>query len=72
MINLKYTLTNSTPITLTLCDLTGRVLNHITEKSSQSPGNYQIAFNAESLQKGVYLIIMKTSSKTIIRKVVKN
>ena len=72
MINLKYTLANSTPISLTLCDLTGRVLNHITEKSSQSPGNYQIAFNAESLQKGVYLIIMKTSSKTIIRKVVKN
>ena len=72
ILNLKYSLTNSTPLSLTLCDLTGRILKHITENSSQSPGNYQITFNAESLQKGVYLIVMKTSTNTLIRKVVKN
>jgi len=72
VLNLKYTLTNSSPLSLTLCDLTGRVIKQIDEKSLLSPGNYQSTINLESLQKGIYLIVMKTSSKTIIRKVVKN
>jgi hypothetical protein len=72
VLNLKYTLTNSSPLSLTLCDLTGRVINHITENSLQSPGNYQTTINLESLQSGIYLVVMKTSTNTIIRKVVKN
>jgi hypothetical protein len=59
-------------VSLNLCDLTGRVIKQIDEKSLLSPGNYQSTINLESLQKGIYLIVMKTSSKTIIRKVVKN
>ena len=69
---LKYTLTVPTPVSLELCDLTGRVIKQIDEKSLRSPGNYQSTINLESLQKGIYLIVMKTSSKTLIRKVVKN
>ena len=72
VLNLKYTLTNASPVSLTLCDLTGRVINHIVEKSLQLPGNYQTTINLESLQNGVYLIVMKTPGKNIIRKVVKN
>ena len=69
---LKYTLTNSSPVLLNLCDLTGRLIKQLDEKSLLSPGNYQSTINLESLQKGIYLIVMKTSTKTIIRKVVKN
>jgi len=71
ILNVNYTLTSSTPLSLTLCDLTGRCIKTLVENSLQSPGDYQISPNFQSLQKGVYLIVMKTSGKTIIRKVVK-
>ena len=72
VLNLNYSLTNATPLSLTLCDLTGRIINQIVENSMQSPGYYQTTLNIPSLQNGIYLIVMKTNSKTIIRKVVKN
>ena len=72
VLNLHYILTNSSPLSLTLCDLTGRSIRRIVEMALQFPGNYHTSINLQSLQKGVYLIVMKTSGKTIIRKVVKN
>jgi hypothetical protein len=69
---LKYTLTSSSPVSLKLCDLTGQVIKQLDEKSLLSPCNYQSTINLKSLQKGIYLIVIKTSSKIIIRKVVKN
>jgi hypothetical protein len=72
LLNLKYTLTTSTPLSLSLCDLTGRIINRIAETSMQTAGKYQTSINLQSLQNGIYLIVMKTGSQTIIRKVVKN
>jgi hypothetical protein len=72
VLNLHYTLTETSPLSLTLCDLTGRTISRIVEMATQSPGDYRKTIHLESLQKGLYLIVMKTHGKTIIRKVVKN
>ena len=72
VLNLHFTLTESSPLSLTLCDLTGRTINRVVEMAIQSPGDYRKTIILQSLQKGVYLIVMKTKGNTIIRKVVKN
>ena len=72
ILNLDYTLTKASPLSITLCDLTGRVLNLLAEKTNASPGSYHLTLNLQSLKSGIYLIMMKTQEKTIIRKVVKN
>jgi hypothetical protein len=72
MLNVNYTVTNASAISLTLCDLMGRDINQLVEKATQSPGNYQLTLNLQSLKSGIYLLVMKTQEKTIIRKVVKN
>ena len=72
VLNLHYTLTESSPLSLSLCDLTGRTISRIVETAMQSPGDYRKTIHLQALQKGVYLIVMKTQGKTTIRKVVKN
>lgn len=72
VLNLHYTLTESSPLSLTLCDLTGRTISRIVEMVMQSPGDYRKTIHLQSLQKGIYLIVLKTKGNTIIRKVVKN
>jgi hypothetical protein len=65
-------LTNASPLSISMCDLTGRCINQIVEKAIEVPGNYHLIIDLQSLQTGIYLIVMKTQEKTIIRKVVKN
>lgn len=61
----------SNPIraSISLFDLTGKIVNHFGEKSFQS-GENQFNFSVGSLHSGVYMLNIKTEGGTITQKVV--
>jgi hypothetical protein len=55
-----------------ICDITGRCLKQLVNETQQLPATYQINAGLGALQNGVYLLILKTKDKSIIKRVVKN
>ncbi|NWJ52325.1 MAG: T9SS type A sorting domain-containing protein [Bacteroidetes bacterium] len=71
-LNISYTLRSATPVSLMVSDITGRCLKQLVYEAQQQPATYQIDAGLGSLQNGVYLLILKTKDKSIIKRVVKN
>ncbi len=54
-------------VKLVVYDVLGRVVS-ILVNQSQSPGNYEVAFNAEKLSAGIYLYVLEYGGKRISKK----
>jgi len=68
-LNIKYTLDRRGEVELSLCDLRGRYLNILANKT-QNAGFYSITMPADGLTSGTYLIVLKHQDRREIRKVI--
>jgi len=56
---IKFTLTQSTNVAIIIYDVTGRIVNHLTN-SVYSEGTHQVTFDASNLPSGTYFYTLKT------------
>jgi len=68
MTNMNYALVNDGNVSITVYDITGRVVQVLVNEY-QTAGNYQIAWNAVNSPSGLYLIRMESSSFVEVQKV---
>ncbi len=68
-LNIKYALDRTSEVELSVCDLRGRFLSSITNKT-QNSGLHTVIMPAEGLTTGTYLIVMKHEGRREIGKVV--
>jgi hypothetical protein len=71
-LSISYTIRVASPVSLMVCDITSRCLKQLVNEAQQLPATYQINAGLGALQNGVYLLMLKTKDKSIIRRVVKN
>ena len=60
-INIKYALKATTDITIQIADMTGRIINTITE-NGQSEGEHITAVNTSNLSSGNYIFLIRTEN----------
>ena len=68
-VNIRYTLPQSTKVTLSVYDVAGRLARTLVN-STQKPGSYQQSFNTANLSQGVYFVRLHTGDKSIVEKVI--
>ena len=71
-LNISYTLRSSSPVSMSICDITGRCIQQLVNNPLQMPSTYQIDAALGTLQNGIYLLILKTKERSIIRRIVKS
>jgi len=57
-------------LTLDLYDATGKKVMNILPNTSLSPGKYQKSVTISHLNKGLYILTMKTQDKVMIEKII--
>lgn len=63
---ISFSLPDRDEITLTLYDVTGRVVRTIVAQHEYSPGVHSITFDGSGLASGIYLYSVRTTSGTIL------
>ena len=66
--NLAYTLAGDGDVRLSVYDINGRLIQDLVD-SYQSPGNYNVTWNASSISSGVYFVTLSTESNILTQKV---
>lgn len=59
---IRYSLNSSDTVTLSVYDITGRLVSTLISNEARSAGNHQVYFNAGSLSSGMYLYVLTTGS----------
>jgi len=67
--NITYSLSKNSSVELSLFDLLGNKIAGI-ENGNKTSGTYTTEFNASSVSAGIYMLQLKTESKTITKKLV--
>jgi cytochrome c peroxidase len=66
---LAYTINEDSDIKIDIYNIKGQFIETL-EKSFKSSGNYEITWNAQHLSSGVYIVVLKTNSQSIVQRVV--
>ncbi|MEI6089906.1 MAG: choice-of-anchor D domain-containing protein [bacterium] len=66
---IKYHLIEKGQFSLELYDYTGKLIS-ILEEGKKKPGDYEIAINLEKYGIGAYYYVLRTATKTIIKKMI--
>lgn len=64
---ISYTLSERTYISLTVYDVSGRVVKNL-EKGLKNPGIYQVELNATDLASGIYFYQLTAGGRSLVRK----
>ena len=67
---IKYYLTNNSPVTIQILDVNGRVIETLVEEQHQQ-GEHKTVFNAPHLSPGIYFCTLKTIDRMQTRKLIK-
>jgi len=67
---IEYPLHQSSPVTLQILDISGRVIETLADEQQQA-GNQTVAFDATGLKPGVYFCVLKTSEGIQTKKIIK-
>lgn len=59
-------------ISLTICDIQGRIISIIAEEEIMTNGKHNFIWNAQNVKAGVYLCFLKTSSSITVVKIIKS
>ncbi|NOZ08983.1 MAG: T9SS type A sorting domain-containing protein [FCB group bacterium] len=65
----SYALPVSAPVELSIYDLSGRLVETLV-REQQSPGEYEVEWNAREASSGVYLVTLKTGETLLTRKMI--
>jgi hypothetical protein len=60
---LQFTLTEQTPVTLTIRDAAGREVARLFENATLGSGKHSVSFNASSLPSGIYFSVLQAGSQ---------
>jgi len=74
VLNINYTLTDSTESSILIYDITGRLIYNVTNALNQT-GTYSYKWNrldnsGKSVSAGMYLLSLKTNTKTVTKKLI--
>jgi len=70
IMDIRYRIPVGNNLTLSIYDMRGKKIEELVSKE-QSPGDYQVRFDASELPAGIYLIRLQIGSKTIVEKIIK-
>ena len=59
---ISYVLSNASSVSISVYDMSGRLVRKLSENESQSAGAHEISFNADGLASGVYLYRLNAAS----------
>lgn len=65
---IDYELEKNGPVFIALHDLTGKTIQVLLNQLVQEKGNYQLTFNSNQLEGGVYWLTMRTSEEVLTKK----
>lgn len=66
---IQFAISEAMPIQLQLIDITGKVVQTIVPQSHYEMGQYQINFQNEQLQTGIYFFQLSSSKERLVKKV---
>ena len=66
---IHYTLAEETPVTLSVYDLHGKLIETLTDEV-QGEGSYSVRFSANDLPSGIYYYELQTKTSTHTRKMI--
>jgi hypothetical protein len=69
LLNIEYTIAEQSHVRLTVYDINGRVIKTLVDKE-QTSDHYSIQWDSSVQSAGMYIIILQTRDKQIIRRVV--
>ncbi|MES2761132.1 MAG: T9SS type A sorting domain-containing protein [Bacteroidota bacterium] len=69
-INVDYSLTRSARLSISLMDVTGKLVDHIEAEKDIQIGNYSKRYSLEHLSSGIYFIRFKTENGTETKKLI--
>ena len=67
---ITYTLPQTSDISLTIHDLTGREISRLADNQTQTEGNYSFAFDATDLPSGIYICTLRAGDTIKTQKLV--
>lgn len=70
-LKITWTLTETSPVTVMITDLPGRVCYHYDYTIPLNPGTYQIEPAFDGSGPGSYLIVLKTNKGTLVKKLIR-
>jgi hypothetical protein len=68
VINLKFNLTDNSPASVTLSDLTGRIVRTVSS-NKLNPGNNELCIPVDDLPDGMYIVRLQAPGEIVTRKV---
>jgi hypothetical protein len=71
LLSVSYALEQSSPVTLYISDISGRMVQFITQNELQSAGQYQFQQNVSSLNPGVYYLTLQSAQGRTTRLIMK-
>jgi hypothetical protein len=63
-LHIAYQLSSETNVAISICDLQGRVLSHVTAGETQAAGNYELPLNIAEFSNGYYFCQIATNYNT--------
>jgi hypothetical protein len=69
-VTLAYTLREGSPVQMRVVDIRGRTVTILEHQPYQSPGSYEIVWNASSLGSGIYFVHLQAGNVAKTRKLV--
>ncbi len=70
-LNISYTITEPSPVQVTICDMHGRVLYNHGEITILPPGQYQLRPELSLVSPGVFTVILRTNSGILVKKIIR-
>lgn len=67
---IQFVLKEDMPVTLTITDMLGNVIETLIKDKQHAAGIYSIPFNGNNLSTGLYLCILKTKEKNEVAKII--
>jgi hypothetical protein len=70
LVNLDYSLSRSTKLSISLMDFTGKLVDNIEVENQRDMGSYTKPYNLAHLSTGIYFICFKTENGTETKKLI--
>ncbi|MEN0046699.1 MAG: M66 family metalloprotease [Bacteroidota bacterium] len=67
---IQYQLTQRTNVSLEIYNLNGKKIEQLISNELQNAGDHQLTFDADSYSNGIYVLVLRTSEETMVRRLI--